>query len=72
MGGLMPIVTVNLIEGRPPETLEALLADLTTTVVSTLGVAPESVRVILNEVPPSHWGVAGISRLRQRQQGSST
>jgi 4-oxalocrotonate tautomerase len=68
----MPLVRVSLIEGRPPELLEALIGDLTATVVSTLGVAPETVRVILDEIPPSHWGVAGVSKLRQRQQGSSS
>ena len=68
----MPLLRVSLMEGRPPELLEALIGDLTATVVATLGVKPESVRVILDEVPPSHWGVAGVSQLRQRQQGSST
>jgi 4-oxalocrotonate tautomerase len=68
----MPILHVSLLEGRTPELLEALIGDLTATVVSTLGVPPESVRVILDEYAPSHWGVAGVSKLRQSQQGSSS
>jgi 4-oxalocrotonate tautomerase len=68
----MPIVSVSLLEGRPPEKLEALIADLTATVVGTLGVPADSVRVVLTEVPPSHWGVAGVSKLQQRQQETNS
>jgi 4-oxalocrotonate tautomerase len=68
----MPIVAVSLLEGRPPEKLEALIADLTATVVATLDVPAASVRVILTEVPPSHWGIAGVSKLQQRQQESNS
>jgi 4-oxalocrotonate tautomerase len=68
----MPIVSVSLLEGRPPEKLEALIADLTDTVAGTLCVPASSVRVILSEVPPSHWGVGGVSKLQQRQQETNS
>jgi len=68
----MPIVAVSLLEGRPPEKLEALIADLTATVVATLDVPAASVRVILSEVPPSHWGIGGVSKLQQRQQETNS
>ena len=54
----MPLIEVTLAEGRPPEKLRALISRLTEAVVET-GVAPkQSVRVIVREVPPTHWAAA--------------
>ena len=61
----MPIIRVEMQEGRSPETKERLIAALTSTVVETLGVAPEQVRVLLFELPKTHWGIAGQSVARR-------
>ena len=54
----MPLIEVTLAEGRSPEQLRALISRLTEAVVET-GVAPkQSVRVIVREVPPTHWAAA--------------
>jgi 4-oxalocrotonate tautomerase len=58
----MPLVQVSLIEGRPAEVGERLIAELTETIVRVLETPKESVRVILYEVPPELWGVAGVSK----------
>jgi 4-oxalocrotonate tautomerase len=58
----MPLVQVSLIEGRPAELEEELIAELTETVVRVLDVPCESVRVILYGVPAERWGVAGVSK----------
>lgn len=67
----MPLIEVTLGEGRSPEKLRALISRLTEAVVET-GVAPkESVRVILREVPLTHWAAADetlAERARKRQQ----
>jgi 4-oxalocrotonate tautomerase len=55
----MPIVEINLIEGRPPEKKRSLIASVTDAVVETLDVPRETVRVLIREVPPENWGVAG-------------
>lgn len=55
----MPILDVSLLEGRSPEVKRRLIEELTDTVVRVLDAQPSTVRVILREVPPSHWGVAG-------------
>lgn len=68
----MPILMVDLLEGREPAQLDALIAGLTAAAVEALAVPPASVRVILHEVPASHWGVGGRSRSAQRKQGSSS
>lgn len=58
----MPLVEVTLLEGRDEETRAALIRELTDAVERTLGTARNRVRVILNEVPDSNWGVGGVSK----------
>jgi 4-oxalocrotonate tautomerase len=64
----MPIIRVEIQEGRSPETKERLIAALTSTVVETLGVSPEQVRVLLYELPKTHWGIAGRSAARREEE----
>ena len=58
----MPIIEVTLVEGRSQENKEALIAGLTETAVRVLKAPSQSVRVILREIPPEHFGVAGRSK----------
>ncbi len=58
----MPIVMINLLEGRDAARKQALLREVTNAVVRTLGVPPQAVRVLLKEVPPTHWAVGGVSK----------
>lgn len=55
----MPIVRVELLEGRSAEAKAALIRRITEAVVETLGSQPDQVRVLLHELPPENWGVAG-------------
>lgn len=57
----MPIIQVNLMEGRTDEQKEALIAALTEATVQSLGAPRDSVRVLLNEMPKTHWGIGGKS-----------
>jgi 4-oxalocrotonate tautomerase len=57
----MPIVNVNMMEGRPKEKVERVIAEITETITETLDVPKETVRVIVTEIPKSHWGIAGES-----------
>jgi 4-oxalocrotonate tautomerase len=57
----MPIANLMILEGRTPEIKQALIRAVTASIVDTLKVKPESVRVILQEVPPEHWGIGGVS-----------
>jgi 4-oxalocrotonate tautomerase len=57
----MPIIQVNLLEGRSDELKEALIAALTEATVQSIGAPRESVRVLLNEMPKTHWGIGGKS-----------
>lgn len=58
----MPLVQVTMIEGRSPEQKRALLSELTEAVVRSVGAPPENVRVVIYEVPATHWAVAGIPK----------
>ncbi|WP_269320637.1 4-oxalocrotonate tautomerase [Bacillus sp. UNC41MFS5] len=59
-GITMPLIQVNIMEGRPSEKIKALIENITDTVVETLVVPKTSVRVLVNEMPKTHWGVAGV------------
>ena len=55
----MPIVIVHLMEGRDDAKKAKAIAAITQAVVDTLDAKPESVRVLLQELPKQHWGIAG-------------
>jgi 4-oxalocrotonate tautomerase len=58
----MPICQIHLLEGRTVEQKRSLIAGITQAVVDSLGAKPESVRVILTEMPKEHFGVGGKSQ----------
>jgi 4-oxalocrotonate tautomerase len=68
----MPLIQVSLIEGRAPQVKRALVAEVTDAVVRTLEAPRETVRVILNEVPPEHWAVGGVPRSASAQPTTLT
>ncbi len=57
----MPLLLVKLLEGRPPEKIEAMIEAVTDAVASTLGAPKDTVRVVVEEVPKTHWGIGGKS-----------
>ena len=62
----MPIVRIELLLGRTPAMKEELIVRVTDAVVTTLGVDPEQVRVLLYELPPEHWAVGGQTKATQQ------
>lgn len=62
----MPIVHIQLLEGRPPEKVEEVIRKVTETLSATLDSLKENVRVLVTEVSKSHWGIGGtpVSKLR--------
>lgn len=58
----MPIIHVNVIEGRPPEKIKQLINNITEVTAETLDAPKENIRVLVTEIPKSHWGVAGKSK----------
>lgn len=62
----MPLVEITLVEGRTPEQIRRLLHDVHEAVRSALGAADESIRVVVREVPPTHWS-AGDRTIAERR-----
>ncbi|MDI3323598.1 2-hydroxymuconate tautomerase [Pontibacterium granulatum] len=57
----MPIAQINMMEGRSNEQKEALIEAVTAAIVQALDAPPESVRILINEMPKQHFGIAGQS-----------
>ncbi|WP_269063258.1 2-hydroxymuconate tautomerase [Salinicoccus halitifaciens] len=55
----MPIIHMNLVEGRDDETIRNCVQEVSKTVSETLDAPLESVRVIVNEVPKNRFSVGG-------------
>ena len=67
----MPLVQLTIVEGRSPEKKEELIAELTETINRVIDAPYESIRVSINEIPAAHWGIAGksIKKRREEQEG---
>ncbi|NVK40699.1 MAG: 4-oxalocrotonate tautomerase family protein [Oceanospirillaceae bacterium] len=57
----MPLVQVNILEGRTDEQKEALIHELTEACYKAIGAPRETVRVLINEMPKQNWGIGGQS-----------
>lgn len=61
----MPLVQVTLAEGRSPEQLRELISKITAAVVEAVDAPRQNIRVVLYEVPKTHWA-AGDVTLQER------
>jgi 4-oxalocrotonate tautomerase len=59
MEPLMPLITVELFEGRSVEQKRQIVAGLTKTICDITGGAPSAVQVMIRDVPKSDWGFGG-------------
>ncbi|WEG72989.1 2-hydroxymuconate tautomerase [Vagococcus intermedius] len=57
----MPIVTVQLMEGRTPEQKAAMIKEITEAIVKTTGAKRENVSIIVNDMKKENYGLAGKS-----------
>jgi 4-oxalocrotonate tautomerase len=64
----MPFVQVSVRAGRPPEVIRAMISAVTAAVAESLDAPPASVRVIVTEVPPTHWAAGDVTLAEKRQQ----
>jgi len=64
----MPLVEVTLVEGRTPDQLRTLISRLTAAVEESLAAPKQSIRVVLRELPPTHWA-AGDVTIAERRNG---
>lgn len=57
----MPIIQIHLLEGRSVAQKRAMVAEVTQAIVRSLGVRADSVRILIDEMHPEHFALAGIS-----------
>ena len=62
----MPLVEVTLVHGRTDEQLRTLISTLTAAVVDAVGAPKENVRVVLREVPATHWAAGDVTVAERR------
>lgn len=58
----MPLVHIDLIEGRSEAQLKQLVADVTTAITKNTGAPAEHVHIVLNEVAANRLADAGKLR----------
>ena len=63
---VMPLAEVTLVEGRTSEQLRTLISRLTAAVVDSVGAPKENVRVVLREIPATHWAAGDVTVAERR------
>jgi len=56
----MPVVTIEMWEGRSLEQKRRLVQAMTKAMVDIAGVNPENLHIIIHDVPKTNWGRNGI------------
>jgi 4-oxalocrotonate tautomerase len=62
----MPLVDVTLVAGRTPEQIRDLIDRLTDAVEQSVDAPRANIRVIVREVPASHWAAGGETVAERR------
>ncbi len=66
----MPIIEFHLLEGRTTEQKRRLCTTVTDTVVEVLGVRREQVRILIHNLPPENFAIAGVTAADRAAAGS--
>ncbi|UHM92364.1 MULTISPECIES: 4-oxalocrotonate tautomerase [Rahnella] len=56
---MMPIIRLELVPGRTPEQKSDFAREVTRVAAETLNCKPESLDVVITEVPKTHWAKGG-------------
>ncbi|MCQ4079115.1 tautomerase family protein [Streptomyces sp. RB6PN25] len=65
----MPLIEVTLVKGRTPKQIRSLIRELHEAVVRAVDAPPENVRVVVREVPPTHWAAGNVT-IAERRAGA--
>ncbi|MDA3626132.1 2-hydroxymuconate tautomerase [Saccharopolyspora oryzae] len=63
----MPLVEISLLAGRSPEQIRELIHQVHNAVQTSLDAPPESIRVLIREMPPEHWAVGDVTKAEQKE-----
>lgn len=67
----MPVVDITLTEGRSPRQLRRMISALTEAVATSIDAPASSVRVIVREIPRTHFA-AGDQTIAERADSAAT
>jgi 4-oxalocrotonate tautomerase len=56
----VPLIQINMLEGRTPEQKKALLNAVTVAVHTSIGAAIPSIRIWINEIPTEGYMAEGV------------
>ncbi len=65
----MPLVEITLVEGRTPDQLRQLIRATTQAVAQSIAAPTDSIRVLIRELPPTHWA-AGDTTIEERRRAT--
>ena len=57
----MPLIEVTIAEGRSADQIRSMMREVHHAVLRTVNTAPEHIRVIVREVPRSHWATGDLT-----------
>lgn len=57
----MPQIDITISAGRTPEQLRSMMHEVHGAVVRTAAARPEHVRVVVHEVPRTHWATGDVT-----------
>ncbi|RAS83652.1 4-oxalocrotonate tautomerase [Priestia endophytica] len=57
----MPIVNIQIMQGRSIDKVKSVVARVTDVISEELNSPKENIRVLVTEVPNTHWGIAGVT-----------
>lgn len=64
----MPIIDISLSPGRSPERLSHLARLVAEATSTALEVPQEKVRILMREVPDTHWSTAGVTTAQEKAE----
>jgi 4-oxalocrotonate tautomerase len=62
----VPLIEVTLVEGRTPAQLRELISALTHAAAQAVDAPVDSIRVVVREVPTTHWGAGDVTIAERR------
>ncbi len=65
----MPMIEVTLVEGRSPAQVRALISGLTKATCEAVGAPKANVRVVVREVPATHWAAGDVTIAERTASG---
>jgi 4-oxalocrotonate tautomerase len=55
----MPIANIQILPGRTDEQKAKMIEMVTDAIHESLGAPKETIRIIVNEIPSTQWGIGG-------------